>query len=145
LVEASYTPEYLEGMQMVIAATNFFEVNKQIYSDAKNANVLVNVADTPDLCDFYLGSIVTKGHLKMAISTNGKSPTTAKRLRQLFEEILPEDLSDMLELIQKYRYTLKGDFEMKVEAMNELTKGLLAHQEPDAQTLKTAVISPEKD
>ena len=51
----------------------------------KSRNLLVNVADTPELCDFYLGGIVTKGNIKVAISTNGKSPTMAKRLRQFFE------------------------------------------------------------
>lgn len=61
----------------------------------------------------------------MAISTNGKSPTTAKRLREFFGELLPDEFSERLELLQTYWYTLKGDFEMKVEAMNDLTKGLL--------------------
>ena len=51
---------------------------KKIKQQANAAGLLVNVADTPDLCDFYLGSIVQKGNLKIAISTNGKSPTVAK-------------------------------------------------------------------
>ena len=49
---------------------------------SKQKKLLVNVADTPELCDFYLGSIVDKGNLKIAISTNGKSPTIAKRMRE---------------------------------------------------------------
>jgi precorrin-2 dehydrogenase/sirohydrochlorin ferrochelatase len=51
------------------------------------------IADTPPLCDYYLGGIVTKGNVKIAISTNGKSPTTAKRLREFFEEVIPEDIN----------------------------------------------------
>ena len=86
---------------------------------------MVNVADTPDLCDFYLGGIVTKGNVKIAISTNGKSPTTAKRLRQLLEEVIPEDINELVENINKYRETLKGDFEYKVETLNKLTEGLV--------------------
>jgi len=85
----------------------------------------VNVADTPDLCDFYLGGIVTKGNLKIAISTNGKSPTAAKRLRQLLEEVLPEEIDDLLDNLNAYRDTLKGDSEYKVKAMNEITEGFV--------------------
>ena len=76
-----YSKNLLHKQHMVIAATNNRAVNKEIYGDAKSKQLLVNVADTPDLCDFYLGSIVTKGNVKVAISTNGKSPTMAKRLR----------------------------------------------------------------
>jgi precorrin-2 dehydrogenase/sirohydrochlorin ferrochelatase len=86
---------------------------------------LVNIADTPELCDFYLGGIVTKGNLKIAISTNGKSPTAAKRIRQLLEEVLPDELDELLENLNSYRATLKGDFEYKVKAMNEVTEGLV--------------------
>lgn len=125
LIQDVYHEKYLEGRHMVIAATNFKEVNKQVYSDAKARCLLVNVADTPEYCDFYLGGIVTKGNVKIAISTNGKSPTTAKRLRQLLEEIIPEDINEMVENIHQYRETLKGDFEYKVEALNRLTAGLI--------------------
>ncbi|GGZ18683.1 hypothetical protein GCM10007049_08670 [Echinicola pacifica] len=125
LVEEIYQPHFLEGRHMVIGATDDPAVNKQIYSDAKSRNLLVNIADTPELCDFYLGGIVTKGNVKIAISTNGKSPTTAKRLRQFLEEVIPEDINEMVENINQYRDTLKGDFEYKVEALNKLTKELL--------------------
>jgi precorrin-2 dehydrogenase/sirohydrochlorin ferrochelatase len=125
LIQDAYHPRYLEQKHMVIAATNFPEVNKMIYKDAKERYLLVNVADTPEYCDFYLGGIVTKGNVKIAISTNGKSPTTAKRLRQLLEETIPEDINEMVENINKYRDTLKGDFEYKVEALNKLTEGLI--------------------
>ncbi|GAA0880508.1 hypothetical protein GCM10009119_34780 [Algoriphagus jejuensis] len=125
LIEDSYQEKYLGGKHIVIAATDDKVVNRQIRDEAKERFLLVNVADTPDLCDFYLGGIVTKGNLKVAISTNGKSPTAAKRLRQLLEEVLPEEIDDLLENLNAYRDTLKGDFEYKVKAMNELTEGLV--------------------
>ena len=87
--------------------------------------MLINVADTPDLCDFYLGSVVTKGHLKIGISTNGKSPTMAKRLREYFEEAIPEDTSTLLERMHQIRDRLKGDFSEKVKALNEITMAWL--------------------
>lgn len=125
LIQNIYDEKYLEGRHIVIAATNDKEVNKLVYRDAKARTILVNVADTPEYCDFFLGGIVTKGNVKIAISTNGKSPTTAKRLRQLLEEIIPEDINEMVENIHQYRETLKGDFEYKVEALNRLTEGLI--------------------
>ena len=126
LILDEYHEKYLGGKHIVIAATNYPEINKQIYHDAKELYLLVNVADTPQYCDFYLGGIVTKGNVKIAISTNGKSPTTAKRLRQLLEEVIPEDIDDLVQNLNDYRKTLKGDFEEKVHVLNELTSVLVA-------------------
>ena len=128
LIQDLYRAQYLEEKHLVIAATNDAAVNHQIHRDAKERFLLINVADTPQLCDFYLGGIVTKGNVKIAISTNGKSPTTAKRLRQLLEEVIPEDINDLVENLHLYRETLKGDFEHKVQALNKLTKGLLDNE-----------------
>ena len=125
LVEKVYETSDLIGKHMTIAATDDIEVNKQIYHESKARNILVNVADTPQYCDFYLGGIVSKGHVKVAISTNGKSPTTAKRLRQFFEEVIPEDIDELVQNLNEYRKTLKGDFEAKVEQMNKVTEGLI--------------------
>jgi siroheme synthase-like protein len=79
------------------------------------------VADTPDLCDFYLGSVVTKGNLKIGVSTNGKSPTISKRIREYLEEALPDDTNDLLENMSKIRERIKGDFSHKVKVLNEIT------------------------
>jgi siroheme synthase, N-terminal domain len=128
LIEDAYHEKYLGGKHLVIAATDDKAVNRQIRNEAKERFLLVNVADTPELCDFYLGGIVTKGNLKIAISTNGKSPTTAKRLRQLLEEVFPEEIDDLLENLNAYRATLKGDFEYKVKAMNEVTEELVRRE-----------------
>jgi len=125
LIEDEYHEKYLGGKHLVIAATDDKTVNRQIREDSKERFLLVNVADTPELCDFYLGGIVTKGNLKVAISTNGKSPTAAKRLRQLLEEVLPDEIDDLLENLNTYRDSLKGDFEYKVKVMNEITKELV--------------------
>lgn len=124
MVEKIYEDSDLEGVQLVIAATNYKEVNHQVFSAAKAKGILVNVADTPELCDFYMGGIVTKGNIKLAISTNGKSPTLAKRLRQFFEEVLPDDLTALADNLNEYRKRLKDDFEYKVAAMNRVTAQL---------------------
>lgn len=126
MIVISYDEAFLYDKDLVIAATNNPVVNEQIYKDAKKRNLLVNVADKPDLCNFYLGAIVTKGNIKIAISTNGKSPTMAKRLRQFFEEIIPEEIDDLTQNINRFRKTIKNDLALKVTKLNKLTKGLLS-------------------
>lgn len=120
-----FHPDHLTLRNIVIAATNNRKLNEEIYHLCRERKILVNVADNPDLCDFYLGGIVTKGHLKIAISTNGKSPTLAKRLRQLFEQEFPEDMNELLMNLEDFRKQLKGDFNFKLSALNELTKDLI--------------------
>lgn len=121
LINKEYSPSDLEGKDLVIAATSIKELNCQVRKDAKNRRILVNVADTPAICDFYLSSVVKKGDLKIAISTNGKSPTFAKRVREMFEEVLPEGIDNVLENLKTIRDRLKGDFEHKVKKLNEIT------------------------
>jgi len=123
--QGSYHYFFLQNQHLVIGATNDTAINKTIQQEAKIRNILVNIADTPELCDFYLGGIVTKGNVKIAISTNGKSPTMAKRLRQLFEEVIPDDINSLAENLNNYRQTLKVSFKEKVAHLNQLTKSLI--------------------
>jgi precorrin-2 dehydrogenase/sirohydrochlorin ferrochelatase len=125
LVEDIYKKKYIIGKHVVVATTDEPEVNIQVWKDCRAEAKLVNVADNPPYCDFYMGGIVTKGNVKVAISTNGKSPTTAKRLRQFFEDVIPENVDDLVKNLNEYRKTIKGDFEEKVETLNEFTKGLI--------------------
>lgn len=131
MIKDAYNSSYLSGKQIVVATTDDLEVNLQVYKDCKNENILVNLADNPAYCDFYMGGIVTKGNVKIAISTNGKSPTAAKRLRQFFEEVLPENMNEFVENLNAYRKTIKGDFEEKVSKMNELTKEMIKIKKND--------------
>jgi len=129
IVNDIYKKDYLQGKHMVVATTDIPEVNVQVWKDCRAEAKLVNVADNPPYCDFYMGGIVTKGNVKVAISTNGKSPTTAKRLRQFFEDVIPENVDDLVKNLNEYRKTIKGDFEEKVETLNEFTKGLIEKKE----------------
>ena len=121
-----YDVSFLQNKHIVIATTDLEAVNKKVHAHCKERNILVNLADNPPFCDFYMGGIVTKGNVKIAISTNGKSPTMAKRLRQFFEDVIPADINELAENLNEYRKTIKGDFEQKVEALNEFTKGLVS-------------------
>lgn len=120
-----FDSDSIQDHQLVVAATNISSVNKEVYRAAKLKRALVNVADTPELCDFYMGSIVTRGDLKIAISTNGKSPTFSKRFRQLLERILPEETSDLLLNLKMIRDGLEGNFAFKVKRLNQITKSLI--------------------
>ena len=125
LVNDVYNSSYLQGRHMVIATTDVVPVNVEVYKDCKERCILVNVADNPPYCDFYMGGIVTKGNVKIAISTNGKSPTLAKRLRQFFEEVIPENIDELAKNLNSFRKTIKGDFQEKVDTLNDLTKGIV--------------------
>ena len=126
LIERPFEPSDLEGRELLLLATDSPETNAEIRELAKERGLLTNVADTPNLCDFYLGSTVKKGNLKIGISTNGQSPTFSKRFRELLEETLPEDIDELLDNLQQVRNMLQGDFQYKVKKLNEYTASLVA-------------------
>lgn len=121
LIRRPFQPSDLDGHQLAIVAIDNREISTFIQQEAAKRKVLVNVADKPAQCDFYLSSIVKKGHLKIAISTNGKSPTMAKRLKEVFDEHLPTELEESLEQLNRLRGHLKGDFRSKVKQLNKTT------------------------
>ncbi|HFK5504330.1 TPA: TSUP family transporter [Elizabethkingia anophelis] len=128
LEQRAYTYADFDAADLVIAAVNDLVVAEQIRNDAHVKGVLVNIADKPELCDFYLGSIVRKGELKIAISTNGKSPTIAKRLREILTETIPDEIDEVLDNMQNIRQQLKGDFEYKIQELNRLTTEYLSKE-----------------
>ncbi|MGF7073129.1 TSUP family transporter [Mucilaginibacter sp. 3215] len=125
IVQKSFTDDDLNNADIVIAATNDSELNSYVRNAAHDRKLLINVADKPALCDFYLGSIVQKGDLKLAISTNGKSPTVAKRLKEVLNESLPAELDITLQQMSELRNTLEGDFADKVKKLNSVTSVLV--------------------
>lgn len=125
LIERNFRLRDLHSKDLVVLATDDQDLHKRIKSLARKRRLLVNVADTPDLCDFYLGSVVTKGNLKIGISTNGKSPTIARRIREYLEAALPDDTDTLLKNMELIRQRLKGDFADKVKVLNDLTSSWL--------------------
>ena len=128
LVQKEFSNADLVGKDLVIVAVNNKECSRYVREAAKAKGLLVNVADTPDLCDFYLGSIVQKGDIKIAISTNGKSPTMAKRLKEVLNEAIPIEINEVTNNLHLIRNNLNGDFEEKVRQLNALTKTLTLKQ-----------------
>ena len=125
IFQREFQKEDLENKDLVILATDKKELHEEIKKQATEKGILVNVADTPELCDFYLSSIVQKGNLKIAISTNGKSPTAAKRIKEVLHDALPGELDDVIENLHKVRNKLNGNFEYKVKKLNKITKALV--------------------
>ncbi|MGB0523403.1 MAG: precorrin-2 dehydrogenase/sirohydrochlorin ferrochelatase family protein [Flammeovirgaceae bacterium] len=125
LIERPFKKKDLKGKDLVILATDSRKLHAKIKKRAKKKNLLTNVADTPDLCDFYLCSIVKKGDLKIGISSNGKSPTLTKRIKETLNDALPEEVDELLDRLKEIRDQLKGDFEYKVKKLDEVTKDFM--------------------
>ena len=130
IFEKAFEEADLDGKDIVISATGDREFSEVLRELCKERRILINVADTPDLCDFYLGSIVQKGNLKIAISTNGKSPTAAKRIKEMLNQSIPSEIDDTLENLHSVRKQLTGDFSAKVKKMNEITRVLVEKGKP---------------
>jgi siroheme synthase-like protein len=141
LLQRSFEETDLNSKDLVVLATDDPELHKQIKSLAEEKGILVNVADTPELCDFYLGSIVQKGNLKIAISTNGKSPTAAKRIKEVLNKALPAELDNVIENLHEIRSKLNGNFEYKVKKLNAITKVLVDDSERSNRWRKIATYS----
>jgi siroheme synthase-like protein len=133
LVEKPYRIEDFHEIDIAIVAINEPEISQKIVYDARSKGILVNAADKPELCDFYLSSVVKKGNLKIAISTNGKSPTAAKRIKEMLHQSLPEELDDVVNNLQKIRNRLTGNFDDKVKKLNDITKVLVENGNGDKE------------
>lgn len=131
--EREFEESDLDGKDIAILATNNKELHYYIKRLAREKGILCNVADTPELCDFYLSSVVKKGNLKIAISTNGKSPTIAKRLKETFNEALPDELDQVLDNMQSIRNKLNGNFAQKVKKLNQISKVLVENKKSDKE------------
>ncbi len=102
-VGAEYARGSLAGRALVIAATDSENVNRAVYDDAVRGGVPVNVVDVPELCTFIVPAFVERGDLLIAITTSGKSPAMAKRIRKEMEERFGPEYGEMLELMGEVR------------------------------------------
>ena len=89
----------LDGMTLVVSATDNPEVQRQVATAARARRVLVNTVDQPALCDFILPAVVKQGNVIAAISTSGQSPALAAALRGKLESLLSEDVGRAANLL----------------------------------------------
>lgn len=102
-----FTQEDLDGIFMVFAATNDSHLNQQVSILCRAKGILLNAVDDPPNCDFYVPSVVRRNSLAIAISTEGKSPLFAKKLRQKIEGIIPEGYGWFVDLLGEIREKVK--------------------------------------
>jgi uroporphyrin-III C-methyltransferase/precorrin-2 dehydrogenase/sirohydrochlorin ferrochelatase len=103
-----FEPQDLDTAYLVIAATSLRDLNAQVYREADQRNVLCNSVDDIDHCHFYYGSIVQRGDLQIAISTNGKSPALAQRLRKELEQQFGPEYASWLDWLGAARESLRA-------------------------------------
>ena len=106
LLKRPFTSSDMSGMFLIIGATDNQELNQQIHTEAERLGMLCNIADRPKACNFILPSIVKRGDLVIAISTSGKSPAFAKRLRKDLEKQLGNEYAAFLDLMGAIRKKL---------------------------------------
>ena len=106
LKKRTYRQSDLNDVFLVIGATDDQEMNRRISSDAGRLNLLCNIADRPEICNFILPSIVNRGDLTIAISTAGQSPAMAKTLRKKLERQFGTEYGDLLRLMGAIRKKL---------------------------------------
>jgi len=103
-----FEPSDLDGIFLVIAATNIRELNAAVFAEADKRNILCNAVDDIEHCHFYYGSIVQRGDLQIAISTNGKSPALAQRLRRELQEQFGPEYAAWLDWLGAAREVLRA-------------------------------------
>ncbi len=132
-VRREFEPSDLDGNFIAIAATNVPEVNAAVYREATKRGIPANSVDDIPNCDFFFGSVVSRGDLQIAISTAGESPAVAQRLRREIDEQLPEDLGPWL--------TRLGELRRDVLATHERGEGrkLLLHELAQRQICDSAL------
>ena len=125
LEKRPYRKTDLDGMFLVIGTTDDEELNRQIGMDAEKLNMLCNIADRPKACNFILPSIVNRGDLTISISTSGKSPALAKRLRIELEEQFGNEYAELLQLMGAIRKKLLSQ-KHEPEAHKQLFENLIS-------------------
>jgi siroheme synthase-like protein len=101
----------LDGMFLVIAATDDTAVNTAVHADAEARQMLCNVADVPELCNFILPAVHREGPIAVAVSTGGASPALAKRLRTQIAELVRPEHAELAEELRAMRPDVKERFE----------------------------------
>lgn len=105
-IEREYQERDLAGMFLVISATNNEEANRQVAEHCFAKKILVNVVDDPPKCNFFVPAVVRRGLLTIAVSTDGKSPLLAARIRAQLETQYGDGYAELLELLGQVRQDL---------------------------------------
>jgi len=109
LVKSRYSKDYIAEAVLVIAATSNRQLNKRIYKDCQELEILCNVVDAPELCDFIVPAVVKRGELQIAIGTEGHCPAYAGHLRKRLEQTFTEKHGEFLAELETLRKRIIKD------------------------------------
>jgi precorrin-2 dehydrogenase/sirohydrochlorin ferrochelatase len=109
IIKSGYSKSYIAEAVLVIAATNDKQLNKQIYKDCQKLEILCNVVDAPELCDFIVPSVVKRGDLQVAIGTEGHCPAYAGHLRKKLEQTFTDKHGEFLAELENLRKRIIED------------------------------------
>ena len=102
-IDQEFTGKHLDGVHLAIAATDDHSLNRRISLHARERGILINAVDQPEDCNFYVPSILRRGDLQIAVSTSGKSPALARKIREDLEKIFGGEYEDLLILLGRLR------------------------------------------
>ncbi len=122
--KGEFKEKYLKDIFLVIGATDKSDVNFKVYESANKKNILVNIVDSPELCNFIVPSVVERGALTIAISTGGKSPALAKKLRKELEDRYGFEYAKFLNLMGNLRKRISAKIRDK-RKREEIYKNLI--------------------
>ncbi|MBE0439819.1 MAG: uroporphyrinogen-III C-methyltransferase [Gammaproteobacteria bacterium] len=151
-LQDTFKPEQLSDQLLVIAATDIDTVNRDVHKYAKSKNILVNVADCPELCDFILPSILDRTPIVVAVSSGGKSPILARQLRARLETLIPPSYARLADMVGRYRDAVKDKLptiDMRRRFWETILQGkvaehVLAGRDNVAQKLMEATLADTK-
>ncbi len=111
-IDSEYTVSILDkhNFSFIIAATNNEKLNTQIACDANERNILVNVVDRPEICDFIFPSILERGPVTVSVSTGGASPVLARMLRTKLETLIPGGYGKLAKIVSENRIKVREKF-----------------------------------
>jgi precorrin-2 dehydrogenase/sirohydrochlorin ferrochelatase len=107
VVHRHYRPGDLQKAFVAIAATDSSDINHQVVKEAQQEAVLVNVVDDPENSDFIVPSCVRRGSVAIAVSTNGRSPALARKIRARLEKEFGEEYASLVNLVSEVRTEVK--------------------------------------
>jgi precorrin-2 dehydrogenase len=131
-----FEPRDLDGIFLVIVATSSRKVNEKVFREAQAKDVLCNAVDDPEHCDFYYPAVVKRGDLQIAISTSGRSPALAQRLKRELEEQFGPEYEAWVAELGKQRDRLAA------QTLDAETRRTLLHQLASSQSFASKVAAP---
>ena len=131
LIANEYDESCIKDAFLIIIATNDGDLNRRISEAAKERNILVNVVDQPEECSFIVPSVVRRGDLLIAVSTSGRSPALAKRIRETLDAQFGKEYESFLNMMGRIRK------ELLLKDMQEVDRGRIFHALVDSNILES--------